>query len=71
MTKKEQRKIIKDLIKNCKDDLLKNVSNIPCYWDGVELRWWISNKFQKQEAPQKNYPKRLKEYKNLILVKNL
>jgi hypothetical protein len=71
MTKKEQKKFIKDLIKNVKKDILNKSKLFPETWDGNELRLFIAEKFDNcimQGTMNKN---RIKDYKNFILINNL
>ncbi len=45
MTKKEQKRFIKELISNVEKDILKKADQFPEVWDGRELRIFIAEKF--------------------------
>lgn len=42
MTYTEQTELIKGLITNVQDDILKESIKYPENWDGVEIRWRIA-----------------------------
>lgn len=73
MAKREQAKLIRGLIKNVKEDILKEAPKYPSNWDGVELRWRIADVFGQVvfgEVGQRK-GKRYLDYKNTVLVNGL
>jgi len=46
MNKREQRRFINELVGNVKREILDKLPNLPKEWDGIELRWLISEEFQ-------------------------
>jgi hypothetical protein len=73
MTAREQKRFVRDLISNVQADLLANVERVPAVWDGIELRRWIADKFQESAYSHvlKSDRRRLREYKNDVLTRNL
>ena len=45
MKKEEQKEFIEVLINNVKLDILSKLDEFPDDWDGVELRWFIAERF--------------------------
>lgn len=75
MTRQEQSQFVIDLINNVRVDILKSIegNKIPEEWDGIELREFISEKFDRERSSllsDKRY-QRSKDYLNHILIKNL
>ena len=70
MTKKEQRKIINDLIRNVKRDIIVKSGKFPSHWDGIELRWYIRETFDGVVfgGYRDKREKRYKEFDNDCLV---
>lgn len=71
MNKKERTKFITDLVNNVKKDLLKENSKYPNSWDGIELRERIKDVFSQVVIKDVIGKKRLRDYKNYILVNGL
>ena len=71
MTDKEHRKFIKELIANVQAKILQR--RYPKEWDGIELRWLVSEHFQQvvfggyKDKRQKRY----KDFENTCIVDNL
>lgn len=72
MEKKDQIRIVKEMTEGLEKSLLASISDgkIPEEWDGIELRQLFVD-----TAHYWNYSKmtgkRLKDYRNTVLVKNL
>lgn len=69
MTKDEQLRLVDELINNVRKDIVAHLKDIPETWDGIELREYIAEKFNRQKASMSL--KRKREYNNYILVNNL
>lgn len=68
----EKVTFIAELIGNVQDGIIKKTDKLPENWDGIELRWYIADKFA--DAVMGSYDKRSKRYKdyeNEVLVNNL
>jgi hypothetical protein len=70
MTHTDQANFILELCNSVRDKLVLNVHNHPEDWDGHELRQLISDAF-KDAAYIPMDRKRMKEYKNTVIVNNL
>ena len=64
----EQAEFISDLIEMLKDIGQKG---IPEWWNGIELRWWIAERFGQVVIKGTGSKKRKSEYNNYVLVNNL
>lgn len=82
MTKTDKKRFIRIVCNVARDDLLKKVDRFPESWDGIELRQLIIDTFHAQGGIVRGYyvndrarmladRKRLKAYKNEVLVRNL
>ena len=68
MTYTEQTKLIKGLIANVQDDILKESIKYPESWDGVEIRWRIADVFSQVVFGNigRRKGKRYLDYKNSV-----
>ena len=68
MAHAEQVRLIKELIANVQDDILKESIKYPENWDGVELRWRIADVFSQVVFGDigKRKGKRYLDYKNTV-----
>lgn len=61
---------ISELIDNVKTDITKKVKDMPEEWDGLELRWYIAEKFE--EVVFAGYhdkrSKRYQDYRNFVII---
>jgi hypothetical protein len=72
LTRDEKEQFIKDLMGNVQSMILNKLDRVPEEWDGYELREWIADAFDWERLDRtKNINKRLKEYKNEVIVKDL
>ena len=73
MTRKEQRKFVKELVGNVEKGILKKLYAVPETWNGIELRWLIADHFRAAEITRKDKDKqtRVRSYRNDVLVLNL
>lgn len=73
MTYGEQTNLIKELIANVQDDILKESIKYPETWDGIELRWRLADTFSQVVFGNigKRKGKRYLDYKNFVLVNGL
>jgi hypothetical protein len=69
LTAHEKQEFIKDLIGSVQDSILSSVMRMPDDWDGHELRQFIANKFANETTGISG--KRLKEFRNECLIRNL
>ena len=64
-------RIISELFENVKDSVLRKVKDMPEDWDGIELRWYIAEKFG-EEIPSQKHDKRLaaryNKYRNFVIT---
>lgn len=73
MNAKEQKRFVKELVKSIQDEVIASISSgkISDDWDGIELRWYLAEKFENSTWSTKLNKKRYKEYNNAVLVNNL
>lgn len=75
MDKREQKRFVRELIHYVQTDVLDRIKDgrIPPEWDGIELRQFLSDRFQRAAFSHilKENRKRWKAYKNTVLVNNL
>jgi hypothetical protein len=73
MDKAEKRRFIEDLCDSIKQSVVDSISKMPEEWNGVELRELIADKarYSAYLLQQKNNRKRLKSYRNEVLVRGL
>ncbi len=69
LNRTEKRKFVNDLVKSVKEIVLARVSKMPEDWDGHELRQYLADSFAHQTCKMEN--RRLKSYRNDVLVNNL
>ena len=68
----QQKRFVRQLIDAVETNIVAAIDagKTPDNWDGVELRWYIAEKFA--DCVFGDFSKRRKaEYKNTVLVKNL
>ena len=72
LSKQEKEKLLKDFIGNVQKSMLEKLDRVPEDWDGHELREWVGETFyfERTQAMARD-KKRLKKYKNDVLVNNL
>lgn len=70
MTRKEQRRFIRELVRNVERDLLKQVPKLPAEWDGHELRALIRDRFA-QVYWSTMSKGRMRAYRNEVSVRQL
>jgi len=68
MTKRDQRRFVRELVMNVRRDLLKQVALFPAEWDGHEIRQFIADTFQASSYTLKRMPRRLRDYRNAVLI---
>ena len=68
MNRKEQRTFITQLVNNVKKQMLQK--KLPAEWDGLELRWYIAEKFAGVVWGDWSKGQKRK-YNNAMMVKNL
>lgn len=64
-----QEKFVKELIKGVREDILQQIKHIPEEWDGIELRMFIADHFQK--IVFRTTRGRVRDYHNEVYTKNL
>jgi hypothetical protein len=70
MDKKEKIKFINEIMRGAKRGMMHKVNNIPNDWDGFEIRQFIIDYITDNYRPTKLKNKRLKDYKNKMLITN-
>lgn len=65
-----KRDFIHELLHNVKTDIMKQVPKMPEDWDGIELRWYISEKFAEVVfgGSEDKRKKRYQDYRNHIIT---
>ena len=71
MNYRERKEFVNSLIRNVRRDLVEKLEHVPETWDGHELRKWIAERFQHADMSRLMTGKRLKDYRNEVLVRNL
>lgn len=71
MNKNEKRSFIRQLSRNIINEALSNIPKMPENWDGHELRLYLADRFRAAVMSNCMQGKRLKEYKNTIIINNL
>lgn len=70
MTKREKKRLVRDILKGFSKTVDEKIDQLPEDWDGFEIKQWIGDLYM-QTYPMRMDKKREKEYKNTVLVKNL
>ena len=71
MKKKEKRFFIRQLSATIVKDALSKVEKMPENWDGHELRLYLADCFKAAVMSDCMKGKRLKDYRNTVLINNL
>jgi hypothetical protein len=73
MTKSEKKVFIRNVCASIRDELISKIDSgaIPEEWDGIELRQLLAEKADGETYPTMLTHKRLKDYKNTVIVNNL
>ena len=64
-------RVISELFENVKDSVLRRVKDMPEEWDGIELRWYIAEKFAEEVISRKNdkyRAARYNKYRNFVIT---
>lgn len=70
----EKLTCISELINNVRDEIITKVGDMPGGWDGIELRWYIAEKFKEAMIEpsvyntRPEYKKRYQDYRNFIIT---
>jgi hypothetical protein len=67
----ERRQLIKDLCANLQHYLVGRANEMPEDWDGFEIRELMADVARSRFAHRPMEGKRLREYRNIVLIKNL
>lgn len=71
MTTREKKKFIRDLCERIHAELQVKVPLMPAEWDGHELRKYIAHHFAAADMSTLMTGKRLRDYRNELIVRNL
>ncbi len=71
MTRKQQRHFVRELISAVHKEILAKLPNVPEEWDGHELRQLIADHFQASSFTLRQWKRRLRDYRNAVIVNNL
>jgi len=71
MTAMDKRKLICELTHRITQGILDKVEDMPDDWDGLELRRFVADVFQTETAASRLKGKRLREYRDVCLDRNL
>ncbi len=67
MTKAQQKKFVKDLLKDTTQALMNHAEHWPGGWDGVELRELVADKFQQvRDSTFDKRGRRGREYREAV-----
>lgn len=73
-TKAGKRAFVRDLMTSVRKDVLAKIAQMPENWDGIELRWYVADKFAASALNPigiSYQQKRKRDYDNEVLVRNL
>lgn len=73
MNQQDKERFVRELVGNIQTDVLAKVSQMPEEWDGIEIRQYLADKFSESSLMmgRKDLYKRLRSYRNEVLVRNL
>lgn len=71
MTKKDQRRIITEMITGLRKRMIENLPNVPDTWDGIELRQWLTDVANEVYVMRPMDRRRMQAYRNNKLTRNL
>ena len=73
MDKAEKRRFIEDLCASVQEAAINAIPQMPEEWDGWELRELLADKFSNAAwmRQRKEMRKRIKDYKNEVITRNL
>lgn len=73
MNAPEKREFVNELVKNVADEIIANIdaNKIPEDWDGIELRWYLADKFGDCVFGGVGSKRRKAEYNNTVLTNDL
>jgi hypothetical protein len=69
MNYREKKTFVSELISNIRRDIIAKLPDTPAEWDGHELRKYTAERFAQADWIMTG--KRLRNYKNEVLVRNL
>lgn len=79
MNQQDKKRFIRELIRHTQDAILSKVNQMPEEWDGIEIRHYVAERFMSNSFFTPNeirlrshlFKRRLKDYRNEVLVRNL
>jgi hypothetical protein len=72
MNRSDKKQLILSVCDSLREDLVKKIEYLPDEWDGHEIRKWIADYYTTNYVIGSSLiGRRLKDYKNDIIVKNL
>lgn len=75
MTRDEQRHFVHELSATIAEEIVKQIDDgkVPSEWNGIELRWLLSERHKQSAAMCSGYDesKRKRKFSNTVLVNNL
>lgn len=72
LTAKDKKTFIRNLCNSIRDELVGKVKDMPEEWDGMELRELLAEKFRRETYDvMKDNRKRMRAYRNEVIVRNL
>lgn len=74
MTRADQKRIVKQMLKGLRETLLEDLPKVPETWSGFELRQWIADTARDRYAIHASRwpnPRGMQEYRNERAVRNL
>lgn len=72
MNAKDKKTFIRNLCNSVRDELVAKVKDMPEGWDSFELRQLLADKFERETCDLlSNNRKRMRAYRNEVIVRNL
>jgi hypothetical protein len=68
-----QKEIVRDVLDSVQQHITARIDlgHVPATWDGHELRQWLADRFARESQGGLMQGKRLRQYRNTVIVNNL
>ena len=74
MNQTQKKTFIRELVASIQREAISKVASMPENWDGIELRWYMADKFEASTlnfAHDRVRQARKRAYNNEVIVRNL
>jgi hypothetical protein len=74
MTEQQKKTFIRELLASVEREALSKIPAMPETWDGIELRWYLAEKFKQSTmstSGDRSRQQRKRDYDNEVIVRNL